>query len=879
MRMMTRVARAASLGFAAALSVPAWGAAPFSFDEAPGRLPKNVVPLAYTLSIVPDAQALTTAGVESVTLEFRSATATVMFNSLNQTLNDVRLDGRPVRTVASNDAEQLTTVTLAAPARPGKHTLSFSFAGKMESQPRGFYRQNYVRPGGAQEFLLSTKMESTDARRMFPCWDEPAFRATFQLTITVPSAWATIGNMPVATRVVQGEFATTIFRRTPRMPSYLIELTAGDFAVLSAFSGGTQLGIWADKGREQEGATALENARQILADYNDYFGFAYPLPKLDSIAIPGGFGGAMENWGAITYNDQLLLLSERSTMRQQQDVFAVQAHEMAHQWNGDLVTMGWWDDLWLNESFASWRGAKETDLRNPTWKWWEMQDASKESAMHGDAFTVSHPIEQHVADELQAANAFDAITYNKGEAVLRMLEAYLGERTFRDGVRKYIKARAYSNSTSGDLWNALGTASGKDVAALAAPWIEQPGFPLVSVASRCDEQGRRSVTLSQHRFLLSGTETHTLRWRIPVRIRIGVDGEAQAMVFESDGQSAPAGHCGEPLSLNPDAVGYYRVQYDAAISEANAARFAELRDGDRIAMLDDQWALVEAGSGTLGSYLALAGAAGSGLDARVWQQIAGALADIEYDARDTPAHAAAAAYARSLIKPVAQRLGWDARPDETPAVQELRRVLIRNLGVWGDPEILEGARSRFAAFVKDHGAISPDDQPGILSIVALYADAATFAQMHDIAKSAQDETEQQRFFLALMGVGDPALAVQAAAIALSPEIPPQGARWRMRLVVRLANLHHQLAWTTFKNNAQILLAPNPKYAPLIMAESVPVLFWDCVPLDELEAFVRERLPAEMAPNIARGMEGARFNLAEKERIVPAVDAYLRTARN
>jgi aminopeptidase N len=228
---------------------------------------------------------------------------------------------------------------------------------------------------------------------------------------------------------------------------------------------------------------------------------------------------------------------------------------------------------------------------------------------------------------------------------------------------------------------------------------------------------------------------------------------------------------------------------------------------------------------------------------------------------------------------VAQRLGWDARPDETPAVQELRRLLIRDLGVWGDPQILEGARSRFAAFVEDHGAISPDDQPGILSIVAMYADAATFAQLHDIAKAARDETEQQRFFLALMDVGDPALAVQAAAIALSPEIPTQGARWRMRLVVRLANLHPELAWRTFKDNAQMLLAPNPKYAPLIMAESVPVLFWDCVPLDELEAFVRQSLPEEMAPNIARGMEAARFNVAEKERIVPAIGAYRPTAQN
>ncbi len=218
-------------------------------------------------------------------------------------------------------------------------------------------------------------------------------------------------------------------------------------------------GVWAVSGREAEGRTALANAQQILADYDDYFGYPFPLPKLDSIAIPGGFSGAMENWGAITYTDSALLLSKASSLGDRQDVYSTQAHEMAHQWNGDLVTMGWWDDLWLNESFASWMAAKETDLRNPGWKWWEREDSDKESAMEADARVTSHAIQVHVTDELQAANAFDPdITYNKGQAVLRMLEAYLGPDTFRDGIRRYIKAHAFSNATTADLWNGLSAA-------------------------------------------------------------------------------------------------------------------------------------------------------------------------------------------------------------------------------------------------------------------------------------------------------------------------------------------------------------------------------------------------------------------------------------
>ena len=858
-----------------AFAVPASAIAPFAFDAAPGRLPKDVVPLDYRVEIVPDVAALTIAGTESISLRVRSATATITFNSLNETLRDVRVDGRLVASVASDNERQLTTLTLSKAIRPGKHRLTFSYDGRIETQPRGLFRQSYARPGGGTGLLLSTKMESTDARRMFPCWDEPAFRATFQLAVTVPTQWATVGNMPVDKRVVIGDRAITTFRRSPSMPSYLVEFTAGDLAALSAEIDGTQLNVWADRGREQDGATALANARQILADYNDYFGFRYPLPKLDSIAIPGGFGGAMENWGAITYNDQRLLVTERSTFENRQDVYAIQAHEMAHQWNGDLVTMGWWDDLWLNESFASWRAAKETDRRNPSWKWWEAEDRTKERAMHADAFAGSHAIEVHVTDELQAANAFDPeITYDKGQAVLRMVEAYLGEDTFRNGVRRYLRARAFSNATAMDLWSALGAASGKDVAGVAAGWIEQPGFPLVQVATQCSPAGERTITLSQRRFLLGGVGSGAEHWRIPVRVRVGVDGEPQAILLVRDGQATSAGRCDEALSLNPEAVGYYRVQFDRPGFEANRRSFARLRDADKIALLDDQWALVESMSEDLGTYLALAESMGTSLDARLWEQIAAALATVEYDERESAGHDAFAAYARSLIGPVLSRLGWDARPGEAPDIAELRRTVIKVLGTWGDQAVIDEARRRFATFVQDHGAMEPDDQPVMLSIVARYADAATFEQLHAIAKAATDETEQLRYFSSLMDVGDPPLADRAVAIALSDEIPTQGERWRIGLVVRLAALHRELAWATFSHNAQRLLAPNPKYAPLIMAQYVPGYFWNCVPVDELETWVRAHVPGEMSANVARGMQSARFKLAQEKFLVPAANNYV-----
>ncbi len=873
-RVVNCVAGLALGGLAATLlSGPAVAGAPFSFDAAPGRLPKDVVPLDYTLAITPDIGALTFSGTEQVKLKVRTATRTVVFNSLNEKLAAVRFDGKPVAKVVSDDEQQLTTVTLSQPAHPGTHSLTFSYQGKLETQPHGLFVQHYSTPTGAEGLLLSTKMESTDARRMFPCWDEPAFRATFQLSVTVSAAWATVSNMPVARRTVRGALATSAFERSPKMPSYLIEFTGGELAQVSARSGSTGLGVWAVQGREADGQTALASAQVILQDYNDYFAYPYPLPKLDSIAVPGGFSGAMENWGAITYNDQLLLINPASTLQDRQTVFAVQAHEMAHQWNGDLVTMGWWDDLWLNESFASWRGAKETDLRNPQWKWLELQDASKESAMRSDARLASHPIQQHVANELQAANAFDEITYNKGEAVLRMLEAFLGPDVFRDGVRRYMRAHAFSNTTASDLWSALSAASGRDVGQIAAGWTEQIGFPLLRVAAGCDVGGKRELTFSQTRFLLHGTDSSRVRWNVPLRIRSGISGEARSLLFTADGQKSDAGNCSEPLSVNADALGFYRVAYDPATLATNTHSFATLPDGDKIALLDDEWALVLSENEELAAYLALASAMGHDSDTRAWVQIAGALGSIEYDERGSAGREPFTAFARSIVRPMADRLGWDAKPGETPDVQQLRRTLLADLGAWGDADVRREAGLRYAAFLKDRGAIRPDDQELVLSIVAEYADAATFEQLHAIAREEKDDSAQRRYYLALMNVRDPALAQQAAQIALSKEIPPQAEDSRLRLIGQLANYHPALAWSSVTGNIELLLAPFPKYAPLIIAQ-LPEFLWDGAPLAQIESWVRAHLPAEMSAQVERGMETARARRAEKQLLVRETDAYL-----
>jgi aminopeptidase N len=866
------------------LAASAWCGAPFSFESAPGRLPKNVVPLSYDVAIVPDTDALRLTGTESVQLQFRAATATVQFNSLNETLSHVLLDGKPVKSVISSDEQQLTTVTLTKPVT-GLHTLSFSYTGKIETQPQGLFAQKYTKSGGGQAVLLSTQMEATDARRMFPCWDEPAFRAYFHLTVTVPKSWATVGNMPIARRTVHGQAATVSFQRSPKMPSYLVEFTAGDLREVSAARGGTRFGVWAVAGHEQDGAVALASAQDILADYNDYFGYPYPLPKLDSIAVPGGFSGAMENWGAITYNDRVLLVGPSSTMQNRQTVFSIQAHEMAHQWFGDLVTMGWWDDTWLNESFASWLAAKETAARNPKWRWWEQEDESRESAMAADARATSHAIEQHVTDELQAANSFDSdITYSKGEALLRMLEAYIGEDVFRQGIRSYIKNRAYSNAAAADLWNALGHASGKNVPAVAAPWIEKPGFPLVQVTAACDSSGNRSVTLSQKRFLLNAGNANAgganaAQWQVPLRIRTGA-ASPRNVLLDTQEQKIAAGRCDEALSVNADAVGYYRVQYDADTLAVNTRLFESAVDGDRIALLDDQWALVGSGEAPLQNFLALASSMGADRDARAWRQIVQALAIIEYAERGSLGAKAFAAYARALIKPVADGLGWDAAPQETPDLGVLRDTLLRDLSRWGDQATIDEAHRRFAAFVKDPHSLSADAQATLLTIVGQNADAATFAQLHTLAKDAKDDTFLQRCYVALARVRDPGLARQVAQIALSDEIPPQANTLGLRLILTLAREHPRLSWDTYiAHQDQLMKSVSTEERPLVIAEQTPSAYWDALPLDQLEAWVRANIPTGASDNLARGMETAHYLAAQKLALVKAADAYLASAKH
>src|SRR5213082_2969450 len=388
---------------------------PFDFASTPGKLPKQLRPNEYAIWFKPDLKKLTFSGREIVKLTVEQSTRQIILNALDLTVNAAEVDGKALPKTAINFDGKAELLTIAAPEElaPGEHTLVLKFDGKINQFGRGlFYAKYQEQRTGANKMFLGTQFEATDARRLFPCWDEPVFRARFHLTAVVPENWMAISNMPIASEKKVAGSREVEFQPTPSMSSYLNVFCAGEFDAIESEADGVKLRITTTKGKAESARYAFEATAQILHYYNEYFGIPYPLPKLDQLAIPGGFGGAMENWGGITYYETALLFDpQNSSVTTKQRVYEVIAHEVAHQWFGDLVTMAWWDNLWLNEGFASWMGTKCTAHFNPEWQIWLRANAAKDHAMHLDARRVTHQIQQPIANESQATDAFDEITY------------------------------------------------------------------------------------------------------------------------------------------------------------------------------------------------------------------------------------------------------------------------------------------------------------------------------------------------------------------------------------------------------------------------------------------------------------------------------------
>jgi aminopeptidase N len=746
--------------------------APFNFDTTPGKLPKSVVPSAYRIDITPDLKALTLTGHETIDIEVRAPLSRIVLNQAGLALQSASLeDGRAAAIVLDQKAET-ATLSFAGPVAAGRHRLAIAYTGPIPATPNGIYYDDYKTASGATKRMLVTQFEVADARRMFPGWDEPAFKATFQLAVTLPKDLAVVSNMPAAsTTPVPGGRQHIVFQTTPRMSTYLLALLAGDMQAIHGQAGRTALAAWTPAGETDQARYALQVETAVLPYYNHYFGVDYPLPKLDLIAVPGNYeAGAMENWGAITFIDDAMLFDPKSSAPStREEIHLVVAHEMAHQWSGDLVTMGWWDNIWLNEGFATWMELKATDHFNPAWEIWPRQHDQREAAMGQDAQPTTHPIQQVIHDETEANTAFDEISYQKGEQIIRMIEDWIGPDTFRDGMRRYMKAHEYGNATSADLWAALGSAARRDVAHVAAGFTEQPGIPLVLMARDC-AAGHPHVTLTQGRFTIHDPHPKPLTWTIPVTL--GAPGTPSTrLLLGSAPVVLPIADCAVPLKANLGEDGYYRTQYDAASLQALLPVLSRMAPADRVNLLGDQYALFVAGRASLTDYLRLVSALPNEQDIAVWTDTLVHFRSIDTALAGTPTRAAFAAFARDLIRPEFARLGWDAKPGESFLNTILRPNLIGALGRFEDPAVIAEARRRFALFVKDPASLPPALREPVLDIVGHTADQATYDTLKQLGIKAPGTEEKLRYFDAMASAGDPKLIAQTVAFADSGEVP------------------------------------------------------------------------------------------------------------
>ncbi|KLD77494.1 M1 family peptidase [Xanthomonas hyacinthi] len=843
------------------------------------QLPRTARPRHYALEITPHADKMTFDGKVRIELDVLQATDRIVLQAANlrfgrSTLTGGKATAAMVAKVATDAAAQTASFVFDAPLAPGRYALSIDYSGVINTQPNGLFALDYATPHG-QRRALYTQFESSDARRFLPSWDEPDFKASFDLTVNAPATQMVVGNMPVAATTDLGNGLKRVaFQTTPKMSTYLLFLGMGDFE-RAALKGdnGTEIGVIAQQGKAEQARFALESGRDVLREYNDYFGVRYPLPKLDNIAAPGSsqFFGAMENWGAIfTFEHSLLLDPAVSGVTDRQSVFTTAAHEIAHQWFGDLVTMAWWDDLWLNEGFATWLEGRTTARLHPEWDIDKTGAAYvSRAAMGSDAYATTHPVVQKVAIAEQASQAADGITYGKGSAVIGMLEDYVGADAWRDGVRRYIKKRAYGNAVTSDLWQEIDAAApGRRFLQVAHDFTLQPGVPLIKVAASCSA-GTTTVHLEQGEYTLDRPDKQPLRWHVPVAVRSG-GSELRVLVDGSAQLQLPG--CAAPVLVNAGQKGYYRTLYAPAQFKALTAGFGTLPVVDQLGVLLDTSALGAVGLQPQSDLLDLAGKVPVGAASDLWAMVSGVYAGIDdlFQA-DPKGQAAWRRYALSRLLPEFATLGWDDRDGDSAQVKQLRVSLIDMLGGMGEADVIAEARHRFAAFQADPTALSPELRISVLGIVARTADAATWDALHRMAQQETSSMIHNQDYLLLAAAKDATLAQRALDMALTDE---PGATNSAAMISVVSGEHPDLAFdfaVAHRARVDTLIDSNsrPRYYPRLGAGSI-----DLQMADKIKAYADRSL----APTLRRDAEVAIANIRTRAKLraqrLPQIRAWL-----
>jgi aminopeptidase N len=844
------------------------------------QLPRTAVPTHYAVSLTPDAANSSFSATVTIALDVKQATNSLTLNAADLKFSAAAISAGPGKaTQAASKIEvdankQTATFQFAEQLKPGSYQLKLDYTGVIGTQASGLFSLDYEN-GGAKKRALYTQFENSDARRMIPSWDEPFYKATFSLEATIPAGQMAVSNMPATstTKLADGRELVR-FATSPKMSTYLLFFGLGEFERATAVQDGVELGVVTQKGSLGQAQFALDSSRDVLKEYNDYFGVKFPLPKLDNIAAPGQsqFFSAMENWGAIFTFEYSILLDPRVATQSNKEVsFLVAAHEMAHQWFGDLVTMAWWDDLWLNEGFASWMESRTTTRLHPEWNWELRAVGTREGAMERDALATTHPIVQRIATVEQASQAFDSITYSKGESVIRMLESYVGEEAWRAGVRSYIAKHAYGNTVSDDLWREVEKAAHKPVTAIAHDFTLQPGVPLIRVSDAVCKNGKTTIQLTQGEFSKDQENKKPLSWRVPV-IAQTVGGTTVRAVVSGGKASMTLPGCGAVL-VNAGQSGYYRTLYTPKSFAALAGSFATMPTIDQLGLLSDSWSLGMAGLMPASSFMDLANSTPVDAAPQVWQKIAGVLAGLHDSYEGKPEQRAALdRFTRARLAPVFARIGWTAAKDEAAPVANLRETLIRALGEVGDEAVIAEARRRYAASATDKTAMPAALRRPILGVIASNADVATWDQLHAAAKAEPSSMIKSELYGLLGAANDKALAQRALELALTDE---PGATTAPSLIGRVSGSHPDLAFDFAVANHEkvdkiVDIASRSRYFPGLGGRSA-----DPAMIGKLQAYAKQYLPADAQGDTKTAIASIEYRIKVRTQRLPQIDAWLK----
>lgn len=727
-------------------------------------------PLHYDLTFEPHFDDFTFSGKALIDVMVRRPTNVITLHAAELKIRDCHVlwNGQKITAKIKVDKKnELLSITLSKKIK-GKAKLFFDFIGILNDRLVGFYRSQYKDKQGKTKYLATTQFEAADARRAFPCWDEPAAKATFDVTLIVEKNHTAISNTNVISRKKLGNKILFKFARTPIMSTYLLYLGVGEFEFISGKLGKIVVRIATTKGNSSKGRFSLELCKKLLRAYESYFGVRYPLPKLDLIAVPDFASGAMENWGAITFRETILLYDPKTSSTQtKQHIAEVVSHEIAHQWFGNLVTMEWWNDLWLNESFATFMATKFVDKFYPQWRLWDQfLEDTMNTAMALDALHSSHPIDVKVNSPSEIREIFDAISYDKGGCVLRMLENFVTEKAFRAGLRKYLKKFAYKNAKGDDLWNAIGKEAKMPVRSMVNSWLKQIGFPLVEA----QKQDSKLIIL-QKRFVHEKKGKEKGLWQIPLSVL--QDHTTVRKLVTKQHDTIPIKDM--PIVVNSGRAGFYRVRYSQELLYDLKPLIAEksLSHIDRWALQNDLFALCVSGDSAVRDYLDFTSMYENEDDYITQSNIASNLYFLYNKSISEPFSYEIKNVTRQFLRTLYSRLGWDAKNNEPHTNRLLRSFVLGALGKLDDDEIISEANKRFSAYLKNPSMLDPDIQEAVFSIVAWSGNSTTYKELLKLYREVTTQEEKIRFLGALCSFKDEKLLKNTLDFSQSKEVRSQ----------------------------------------------------------------------------------------------------------